>query len=94
MRFGYVPTPFSIYRGIHKLPPGSLLHVTRGTRTGTVRLLGRPVGRGSGLAARSGMDERDALERLETLLADAVSGRWFPTCRWEPSCPAASTVRW
>ena len=27
LRYGYVPTPYSIYRGISKLPPGSLLRV-------------------------------------------------------------------
>ena len=27
LRYGYVPTPYSIYRGIFKLPPGSLLRV-------------------------------------------------------------------
>ena len=25
MRYGYVPAPYSIYRGIHKLPPGAFL---------------------------------------------------------------------
>ncbi|MBI5625208.1 MAG: asparagine synthase (glutamine-hydrolyzing) [Elusimicrobia bacterium] len=29
IRFGYVPTPHSIYQGIHKLPPGSLLTLER-----------------------------------------------------------------
>lgn len=28
MRYGYVPTPRSIYRGIHKLPPGTWLRVS------------------------------------------------------------------
>jgi len=30
MRYAYVPSPRSIYRGIHKLPPGTLLRVPRG----------------------------------------------------------------
>ena len=25
MRYGYVPTPHCIYRGVHKLPPGTVL---------------------------------------------------------------------
>lgn len=28
MRYGYVPSPDSIYRGIHKLPPGTILTLT------------------------------------------------------------------
>jgi asparagine synthase (glutamine-hydrolysing) len=28
LRYGYVPTPLSIYRGIYKLPPGSVLEVS------------------------------------------------------------------
>ncbi len=28
MRYGYVPTPFCIYRGLHKLPPGTVLKLT------------------------------------------------------------------
>jgi asparagine synthase (glutamine-hydrolysing) len=72
MRFGYMPTPFSIYRGIHKLPSGSLLHVTPGREPElSVYWDARSVA-ASGVAGRDGMDERDALERLETLLADAV----------------------
>ena len=27
LRYGYVPTPYSIYRGVFKLPPGTLLRV-------------------------------------------------------------------
>jgi len=27
MRFNYIPTPHSIYRGVHKLPPGAMLEI-------------------------------------------------------------------
>ena len=30
MRYGYVPTPFCIYKRLHKLPPGTVLNVTSG----------------------------------------------------------------
>ena len=28
MRYGYIPSPHSIYQGIHKLPPGTILSVS------------------------------------------------------------------
>jgi asparagine synthase (glutamine-hydrolysing) len=32
LRHGYVPAPYSIYRGIRKLPPGTCLRLTAGSR--------------------------------------------------------------
>lgn len=29
MRYGYIPTPFSIYKGVYKLPPGTILSISR-----------------------------------------------------------------
>ncbi|HEY6292914.1 MAG TPA: asparagine synthase (glutamine-hydrolyzing) [Terriglobia bacterium] len=40
MRHGYIPTPYSIYRGIAKLPPGST--ISFGTRAGDSPSLARP----------------------------------------------------
>ena len=31
LRFGYVPAPDTIYRGVHKLPPGTILRVSAGS---------------------------------------------------------------
>ncbi|OFW09949.1 MAG: asparagine synthase (glutamine-hydrolyzing) [Acidobacteria bacterium RIFCSPLOWO2_02_FULL_67_36] len=77
MRFGYVPTPASIYRDIHKLPAGTLATVRDEGRT-----VGAPVPYWSLLevARRSiqspftGSDE-EAREILDAKLAEAVSSQ-------------------
>lgn len=77
IRYGYIPAPMSIFGGIHKLPPATLLTVTNaGSREG------RPVPYWSLLdVARQGMREpftgsdAEAQRELEATLADAVSGQ-------------------
>jgi asparagine synthase (glutamine-hydrolysing) len=75
MRFGYVSAPFTIYRGVKKLPPGMIL---------TVRNAGMPtiapywsladVAR-KGQSDRFAGDEQEATEALDVLLRDAVRRR-------------------
>lgn len=72
---GYVPAPASIYRGIWKLEPGSLLEIrddgeTRGERYWSLLDVAT-----RGRAAPLDIDDEDALERLETVLTDAVTRR-------------------
>ncbi len=72
LRFAYVPGPHSIYQEAHKLQPGSWL----------VKRPGRPAEQGTywdmravaraGLAAREPLDDREAADRLDALLRDAV----------------------
>jgi asparagine synthase (glutamine-hydrolysing) len=72
LRYGYVPTPMSIYQGIKKLAPGTYLQFCEGgeiKRTAYWKL--------SDVAARgqaSQLDVSDAemQQQLETLVADAV----------------------
>lgn len=77
LRHGYVPAPHSIYRGVRKLLPGTLL--TLGEGDCQVRSLPAPVPYWSAIeAARRGLAdgyrgaEAEATDELETLLADAV----------------------
>ena len=78
MRFGYVPAPHSIYRGIRKLPPGTSLTIDAG-RTVAAGALPDPVPYWSarraaeaGAAAPFEGTEAEAADRLEALLREAV----------------------
>lgn len=72
LRLGYVPTPFSVYEGIAKLPPGHLLEVDSDGRQRLLRYWDVAAVARAGLAARDTMDEAEGMERLEALLTDAV----------------------
>jgi asparagine synthase (glutamine-hydrolysing) len=75
LRFGYVPAPHTIYRGVRKLPPGTIL---------TVREHGVPkitsfwsladVAR-AGQSARLDVSEEEATKRFDALLRDAIGRR-------------------
>jgi len=78
LRFGYVPAPYSIYQGIRKLPPGTILTL-RSEETNPRPL---PVSYWSarkvaeqGVAHPFTGSEDDAICQLETLLRDAVKLR-------------------
>jgi asparagine synthase (glutamine-hydrolysing) len=75
LRFGYVPAPHSIYQGVQKLPPGTIL---------TLRSEGAPVITSywslaevarAGQSTRLAVDEEAAADRLHSLLRDAVGRR-------------------
>ncbi len=68
LAFGYVPSPQSIFTGVHKLPPAHYLRY----RAGAVSLhrYWRPS-----LAPKTTLDEAEAGERLEELLDRAVASR-------------------
>ncbi len=74
LRFGYVPAPDSIYRGVHKLAPGCLL--TFGTEPGAAPVIEpywelRAAAR-AGLANRFEGGPEEAVTELERLLRRAV----------------------
>jgi asparagine synthase (glutamine-hydrolysing) len=78
LRFGYVPQPWSIISGISQLEPGCVL--TLGEADMASRSMPRPVAYWSAQEAfRAGVerpflgDEREATDRLESLLGDAVA---------------------
>ena len=73
LRFNYIPGPFSIFKNIRKLPPGSLITIERSAE------LPAPVEYWSahhtvtaGVANRFAGSEAEAGERLEALLRKAI----------------------
>jgi asparagine synthase (glutamine-hydrolysing) len=73
LRHNYVPAPYSIYRGIHKLLPGTYLTLAAGRREPTItpywsaRLVSE-----AGTAAPLDLSDEEATSALDTLLRDAV----------------------
>lgn len=85
LRFNYIPAPYSIYKNIHKLPPGTYLSMD--VRDGSISsgALGQcpaPVAYWSarevaeeGVAEPFAGTEAEAITELETILSDAVGLR-------------------
>jgi asparagine synthase (glutamine-hydrolysing) len=74
-RFGYVPSPHSIYQHTWKVPPGTLLTFAPGREPHAFQYWdARSVAR-DGLNTRLQSSEREAVDDLEGLLADAVDRR-------------------
>ncbi|MGI8526919.1 MAG: asparagine synthetase B family protein, partial [Pseudolabrys sp.] len=74
-RFGYVPAPHTIYAGIRKLMPGEIISIDRGGReTRRAYWSLADVAQGTRVAPFD-MSDAEAIERLDGLLADAVSGQ-------------------
>lgn len=76
-RYHYVPTPFCIYKGLHKLAPGHWMTVSASGRT---RSAPRPYWSlratvEEGAAQPFKGSDREAIDRLEALLSDAVGLR-------------------
>lgn len=74
--YSYIAAPYSIYRGVNKLMPGTLLHLAH---DGKLHLetywdLAQVVRTGYA-KANAGMAAADALETLEALLKDSVGRR-------------------
>jgi asparagine synthase (glutamine-hydrolysing) len=76
LRFGYVPAPHSIFRGIGKLPPGCWLRLEAGDAVPRVHAYwsARAVA-AAGVANPFQGSETDAVDALEALLLDAVGRR-------------------
>jgi asparagine synthase (glutamine-hydrolysing) len=76
LRHSYVPTPYSIYSGVCKLPPGTILRLTRNYQGGeslsiTYWSAKEVVERGR-RATTQKTDGRDATDQLDHLLSDAI----------------------
>jgi asparagine synthase (glutamine-hydrolysing) len=69
LRFGYVPDPLSILKGVVKLPPGHVVLVKEG-RVGLPQCYWKPTSYFDG--ASKAVDEAEAGSRLWGLLQDAV----------------------
>jgi asparagine synthase (glutamine-hydrolysing) len=81
MRWGHVPGPHCIYRGLHKLLPGQLLVLAAGKEPVLSTYWDPAQVAEAAQAERLDIGEDEALERLESLLADAV------TCRMVADVP-------
>jgi asparagine synthase (glutamine-hydrolysing) len=71
-RFGYIPAPFSIYEGIRKLLPGTILTVNASGATETRTYWDAARVAEQAAANRFRGSEDDAIEAVQSLLADAV----------------------
>lgn len=75
LRHCYVPAPYSIYRGIEKLPPGCLVEIEAGAEPRRRRYWDLRAVALAGLKRRGAIGERDAAMALDELLRDAVRRR-------------------
>ena len=79
MRYAYVPAPYSIYRGIRKLPPGTTftLHTetTPGTFTEPVQYWNAATIAADGLRTPFAGSDADAIAGLDARLRAAVAGQ-------------------
>lgn len=75
LRYGYIPAPFSIYRGIAKLPPGTILTVRDGEEPTIEHYWSGAAIAKAGVADQLGLDDEQAVDRLELLLEQAVDGQ-------------------
>lgn len=75
-RLGYIPSPYSVYEGIAKLPPGTILTLQEKDRAGTlpvpVAFWSAEKAVGAALADPFRGSYEDAQNELEALLSDAV----------------------
>ena len=75
LRYGYVPTPMSIYRDVHKLAPGTLLACGADGEAGTTTYWSLEEVARRGQANLLDVSDSEAEAEVETLLADAVRRR-------------------
>lgn len=74
LRHNYIPAPFSICQGIHKLPPGTFLHIDRPDAAGEPQAYWslRQVVQSAAADPFAGSDEQ-AVDALERHLNEAIS---------------------
>jgi asparagine synthase (glutamine-hydrolysing) len=72
MRYGYVPAPWSIFENVRKLEPGRVLTIDASGGSAMRTYWDAPRVAERAASQRFRGSERDALDALETLLADAV----------------------
>jgi asparagine synthase (glutamine-hydrolysing) len=74
MRYNYIPAPRTIYKGIFKLPPGSILTVRDRDSKPTTYWSAREIAK-AGFEEPLAVSDEDAASMLESLLQDAVKLR-------------------
>jgi asparagine synthase (glutamine-hydrolysing) len=72
LRFNYVPTPFSIYKGIRKLMPGTLVEIDDAGETTETRYWDTAEVAQDGQAQPDDGADGDLIDALDSVLADAV----------------------
>ncbi len=78
LRYGYIPTPFTIYEDIYKLTPGQILTIWPGSEAGDERRESYWSPRAAveqGLTSPFRGSEREALDALEGLLTRSFGAR-------------------
>ena len=75
LRFGYVPAPSTIYRGVQKLPPGTILVARDGGAPEITPYWSLADIARAGQSARLDASEDEAAAALDALLRDAVGRR-------------------
>jgi asparagine synthase (glutamine-hydrolysing) len=75
LRFGYVPTPFSIFRNVTKLRPGEVVSIDAGGRIAHRQYWSLADVASAGLANPFNGSETQAESELHDLLVDAVAGQ-------------------
>jgi asparagine synthase (glutamine-hydrolysing) len=82
LRYNYIPAPYSIYRNIYKLPPGTFIALDASSSNGAVGPVPAPQAYWSarevaeaGTAEPYAGTEAEAVAELETLLSEAVGMR-------------------
>jgi asparagine synthase (glutamine-hydrolysing) len=75
LRFAYVPAPCTIYRGVRKLPAGTILTVRERGAPEIVPFWSLADVASSGRSAPLDLSEEEATTRLDVLLRDAIGRR-------------------
>jgi asparagine synthase (glutamine-hydrolysing) len=75
MRWGHVPAPYCIYRGLHKLLPGELLELGPAGEPKVWSFWDPAQVAAAAQSDPLDLDEPESLERLDALLGDAVARR-------------------
>jgi asparagine synthase (glutamine-hydrolysing) len=75
MRYNYIPAPHTIYRGVHKLEPGTILTLPWQGEPQISRFWNARTVAHNGMLQPLAADDAELTEQLETLLQDAVTRR-------------------
>ena len=75
LRHNYIPSPYSIYKGIRKLPPGTILTLNGSRESEPIAYWSVREAAEAGLADPFCGTDAEAIEQLDVLLRDAVGLR-------------------
>ncbi len=72
-RFAYVPSPATIYEGVHKLPPGHIMTIENNGSCAMAPYWSMAEVAANALANRRRISDQEAVDGLECVLRDAVA---------------------